>query len=756
MKHFLCFIWILIFLNNSSRAAIALAKTKEDKTSTGDNMKIQADVLQIDNKKVTAEGHAISQIGNYTIEADKIDYDLRDKLLHLKGHVFLSDFAINNSYLAEEAFVDAESKYVFISQVRGNLSKVKIAAKSVSGNKDDFFKAEKVTASLCNVCKNGGPVTPFWTIRAKKVSADIKGKEEIKLYGVYIDVLDRQIAYLPYLSVPAFWTGGKTGFLLPTIQDKGLGYQIEIPFYLNVSKNLDFTFYPSIGQKAMYGFNMRQKMKNGGYEITVYTGRLPFLQEQVETDTEQSKKSIFRVWPANIKLQSNFFYPSRESTGSWRKAYELGTEGEFALGAEPILLYKYDLSHKKTLVGQIYGNLIHNNSFASADALHIHSLKSDTRTIALPRIHFYNIVTGTTLPNDLIFSNATIVTHLSTNNLQNENFSSKTSDVLGEVRLVKKSYLRGANKITYAINLAAYKAIASQGLQRHRAQTSLDIHYQSKLHYNRTIIEPHAVLHLQKSVNSLHMIDTEGFDDDQLSIYSTSNNVNPNNIFADSLYSTGMRSIMRKNANNIDYGFVVARYGNRLPIKDKFLWVFASRQYLSPPSRFREIAEDTQDFVLARLQDKYKEKYVSQLTFEKENFFLSNRTWFTKNVNLINNEFYMDKKFLKLSTGLEFLFFNEKFSFDELIPQKKYNKIIKTKVKYLITENLGIEIKNGIKSGKNAKNAPISQMQSLKMKIEYKNECINLGFAMKKEFDKKGKANDNVNSYTLYLKIPSI
>ncbi len=691
----------------------------------------------------------------YTIEADKIKYNLTKKNIILDGNVYIEDKKFNSIYVAKQAKLDIKNNVLSISDGYGSLGNAKIAGKTITYNQG-FYEGDFITASLCKTCDNGKYTIPLWRIRAKKLEADIKSNDEIKLKDVYFDIFNKQVAYLPFFSVPASWTRGKTGFLIPSIQDKGLGYQVGIPFYWYIKNNLDITFYPDISTKPMYGVNLRHKLQHGGYEFSIYTGSLPFINNENTTQT-----SIFRVWPANIKVNSNFFFPENDTSCSdITKGYEFGLTGEFALGAKPILLYKYDISDKKILLGDLYFNTTYDKTYASFNGLYLHNIKRDIRLISLPKIDFYNIQD---LKNvNFLPENSKIISHISINGLHNEDFNKKLFDGLTTIRLTGKKDILSQSKLTYGINLIGY-TISHSNLLYHEhkpiMRTNLDIHVQSKFYNQNNIIEPHTVLHLEPSLSDFYAIDQSQIDDDYndeeiMSVYSTTNNINPNTAFS-SMYTADNRSIMQRNGNYLDYGLIFSHYRGKTSIDNKISWTFITRQYLSKQSQFSQITTDNQDLSLARLQDLYKEKYASQLSIEKDRFFFSNRTWFTDKLQLLNNEFYIEKKFKKFSTGLDFNFFNLEKSFDHNIKQKKYNKIFKFNIGYNITENMTIGVKSGIKFGYNSQNNLIKSFKDLKLKLEYANECIKIGFAMKKEFDKKS-ANDNVNSYNIYVKIPTI
>lgn len=721
--------------------------------ASDDQLLIDANKITFDKKSnnIVLDGNSKISCQKYIIKADKFLYDTHKQLIIAKNNIEIYDTQTGGEYYASELLFNIKNESINVSGIHGNIKNIKIAMKNIS-TENSLYKGSFITVSLCNSCKNKVPVSPLWQLRARAFRTNLKTNDEVKFQNVYLDILEKQVMYLPYFTLPSFWTGGQTGFLMPTIKDKGLGYQIEIPMYLNL-KNFDLTFTPSISKKPMYGLNMRHRMHNGGYEISIFTGELPFIQN----GNNLISKSVFRRWPANIRLHSNFLYSlDKDICTQLKRAYEFGFTGEIALGAEPMLLYKYDISDRKILVGRSYSNVILNKNFFSLNAIHLHNLQSKIRLISIPKTELFYL-------KNLKFSNniikdATFLANFSTNSIYNETFTKYLLHTLSEVSIIKKKSFDN-NLLSFRMNMLAskfsYNDLRNNTI-RHNLQPSFGVNFQSKLFkFGSTIIQPNITLQLEGNQKPIYSLDEAQSlnDDSSLSIYTTTDNFHQNTIFSNSLYTTSKRSIFFQNNNYLDYGFILANYTSDITkYKSKLFIILAQRQYLKFNPKFSDITHN-QDFFIAT--NKNFEKYLSQITFEVEDFFISNRTWFTSAIKLTNNELYIHKKLSKLSIGGKVLFFNKDLYF---LPQKhnKYNKIFRTQLQYELTSNLNISLQNGFKFGDNQYSKPITKFHDAKLKLEYTNECITIGFTMKKEFDKKTLPNGNVNTYALYLRIPNI
>jgi hypothetical protein len=736
--------------------------SSSSKKNNSDEFEIEAENIFFDNikKQIIANGNVKVQNSKYSISADKFTYDTQNKVIEVEGDVITKDLEMNGIYFAQKAFFDLKNKKMLMSGVRGNLRNARLAAKNIKSETEGVYTSEMITASLCNSCKDGKQISPLWQLRARRLKADIKSNDEVKLRGVYLDIFEKQVLYIPYFSIPAFWTGGKTGFLIPKFKyNKDIDGQLQIPFYWAPAKNIDFTFLPTISKDPMYGLEMRHRLKKGGYEFSINTAKLPFLQNMENYDNS----SLFRAWPADIKIQANFLNSFENDVCSLnRKVYELGLDGEIGLGKKPILLYKYDISDKKILVGRAYSNLVYDEYFTSVNAIHFHDLSDERRLISLPRGEFWSIkqINLPSALNNIFSRNPIFVSHISFNSLHNETFVDSISDVAGEVKTLFTTNLGDYNKITYKPAVLFHKmtTIGNRvyNTSRRFIKPSFDVHWHSNAMKD---FEPHILVRLEPKQQPFYSVDerqiSDEFDDTTLSIYSTTSNLNPNNIFSDGLYSTGLRSINFRSGSHIDYGFILGQYEfqNRSFIKKINLTVGA-RDYLNGSTTFNDQFSKNGDMMAASLSNKYKEKYVVQLNFERDDIFFHNKTWFTSHMKLSNNESYFDKKFHRLSTSLKYLFFNKEFFFYKS-KKTSYNKLLKTEMKYQFNDNVTGRIQNSFKFGEDAMGNKISKAKDMKFNLEYVNECAIIGLSMKKGFGKKD-LNDKATTYKLYFKIPQI
>ena len=84
---------------------------------------------------------------------------------------------------------------------------------------------------------------PDWKMRASEISISADNKT-LRAYNARFSLFDIPVLYIPYLSLP-IGTERQSGFLYPTISSSSnSGLEIETPYYINISENLDATFTP--------------------------------------------------------------------------------------------------------------------------------------------------------------------------------------------------------------------------------------------------------------------------------------------------------------------------------------------------------------------------------------------------------------------------------------------------------------------------------------------------------------------------------
>ena len=113
----------------------------------------------------------------------------------------ITDTILGDRYQSKNITLDLTNNTIKIQDVSGKLKNATISAKSITYNKR-LYESKFITMSLCDTCKGGQNILPFWKIRAKKLTVDMITGNEIKLQDVYFDIFDKQVGYMPSFSLP--------------------------------------------------------------------------------------------------------------------------------------------------------------------------------------------------------------------------------------------------------------------------------------------------------------------------------------------------------------------------------------------------------------------------------------------------------------------------------------------------------------------------------------------------------------------------
>ena len=279
-----------------------------DKNDQGEQnqITIEADEL-IYNKKeelISAQGNVNIEQNNFHIVTNKVVYDKKNNYLYAIGNLAFSNNDENN-FFGKKAFFDKKNNTGVIIRFKGRIGHKGLLSSDFAQMVDkNTFIVQNLVFSTCQVCKdNFIPNIPLWQIRAKKAVLNQKEKKlefkksKIELFGV-------PIFYFPYFSIPTPNSPRKSGFLVPKFKNSNvLGLQISIPYYFNITPQMDLTYTPTVSNKnhILNSVNMRYLTKYGQYEIN---------GDLINDTGETNKKNTFKGYinsKGDFKFNNNYF-----------------------------------------------------------------------------------------------------------------------------------------------------------------------------------------------------------------------------------------------------------------------------------------------------------------------------------------------------------------------------------------------------------------------------------------------------------------
>ncbi|MBO0765463.1 MAG: LPS-assembly protein LptD [Hyphomicrobiaceae bacterium] len=268
---------------------------------------LQTDRLVYDDKnnRVIAEGNVEVYYNNYILTADKVIYDQDSNKLTAEGNAQLKDpnGAVTRADRLEATDDFRDAFVQSLSMVTMDESRI-AADKAIrkEGNITEFQNG-KFTS-----CKNEPGQPPLWCIGASRIIHDQQAATityqdaQFQLFGV-------PVFYLPYFQHPDPSVKRQTGFLVPSYSNSStLGFSVEIPYYVALAPNYDFTFHPQIftTRGVLWQGEFRHRLENGQYNIS-------FAAIDDPLSPNAGVDSLLGDWRGSLQTKGQF------SLGSWWK-----------------------------------------------------------------------------------------------------------------------------------------------------------------------------------------------------------------------------------------------------------------------------------------------------------------------------------------------------------------------------------------------------------------------------------------------------
>ena len=231
-------VFLLIFLLFPAISFCAVDKTLP--------WEIKANILGYDaeHKIYTGEGDVILRKGNNYLYADKVSYNEITGLAKLKGDIWFET--------PDEIMVGEEGE-INLKKGTGTLKKACIFIKGghyyISGKEIKKIAKNTYVINKCRVTTCDS-VKPAWSLDSSKVKVTIEGYGKVK-HAVF-RVKGVPVFYIPYIMFSTR-KDRQSGFLPPRAGYFGRnGFDIELPFYWDISDSTDATFYQRYLDKRGY------------------------------------------------------------------------------------------------------------------------------------------------------------------------------------------------------------------------------------------------------------------------------------------------------------------------------------------------------------------------------------------------------------------------------------------------------------------------------------------------------------------------
>ena len=196
-----------------------------------------------------AEGDVEFRQGGTVISADRLIYEQADDLATARGHVRIEREGTRFSgpelqlrvQRVEGYFLEPEFEFTQLG-AGGRAERV------------DFLGNARASATnaLYTSCPRDGSGDPDWVLEARRVDFDFEGNEGYA-EGAVLRFLGVPILALPSLSFPLN-DARKSGWLPPSVNlDSSSGFELSVPYYLNIAPNRDATIVPRVLTRRGFG-----------------------------------------------------------------------------------------------------------------------------------------------------------------------------------------------------------------------------------------------------------------------------------------------------------------------------------------------------------------------------------------------------------------------------------------------------------------------------------------------------------------------
>ena len=185
--------------------------------------------------------------------------------------------------------------------------------KDLLGNKENDPRIKGVSSTKKNgvTTFNKGIFTsckindncPPWSIQAKKIQYD-ENKKQINYENALVKIYDVPVFYFPKFFHPGPSVKRQSGLLSPSINNsQTLGSSIQIPYYIAISDNKDFTFTPTIFDKNIYKFQNEYRQKN---KYSSFIADFSFTDgyQSIKSKDKNSITHLFAKYDAELNFDS--------------------------------------------------------------------------------------------------------------------------------------------------------------------------------------------------------------------------------------------------------------------------------------------------------------------------------------------------------------------------------------------------------------------------------------------------------------------
>ena len=247
---------------------------------------ILADKSGINKNKVAKfTGNVMLLNNQQTILANEVELNRENSSINATGDIHFQNKGI-------DIFAEALSISDALNATTLKNTQYQLVGMAGHGGAGKIAVSKKGTLSLVDssftTCYGS---SPDWQLNASEINIS-KSEKYLEAYHARFSVFDVPVLYLPYFTIP-IGDERQSGFLYPEMDKSSKsGFTASIPYYWNISPNMDATFTPKYmskrGSQLMTEFRYLYEEQQGQFD-------LEYLDQDNELQNNTDARYLFRM-----------------------------------------------------------------------------------------------------------------------------------------------------------------------------------------------------------------------------------------------------------------------------------------------------------------------------------------------------------------------------------------------------------------------------------------------------------------------------
>lgn len=203
-----------------------------------------ADAVDYDqaNKIVTLTGRVeLTQEGR-KLEADRVQYNLKDDIATAEGNVVITDIT-GDVHRAESVELSDKMRKGLVDRLFTTMTDgSRVWAAQGVKESEQRYTLKDASYTACKACEKNPEKRPPWRLNAESVELR-KDEQRVVYRNAWLEMGGVPVFYTPYFSHPDGSVEQKSGFLTPSFGwNSDLGGFYSQPYYWAISRDMDTTF----------------------------------------------------------------------------------------------------------------------------------------------------------------------------------------------------------------------------------------------------------------------------------------------------------------------------------------------------------------------------------------------------------------------------------------------------------------------------------------------------------------------------------